>query len=184
MDTFKKLFGSLVSFVYHCFDRIVILGHLPLLTAPKTSSTSSVTFIRSARSRKRSCASGPTTTLGGLIPSPAITGFRSNGRRRACAGRTTFCLASGRWNDPNGSAEQPTFFPSSDGDSQWAIYPARVRPKAIARYPVRWRTIPSESRMFPTESQGQTRSCVIASWPPPPNVQRSAALAHAENLKQ
>jgi hypothetical protein len=32
MDTFTKLFGSLVSFVYHCFDRIVILGYLPLLT--------------------------------------------------------------------------------------------------------------------------------------------------------
>ena len=32
MDTFAKLFGSLVSFVYHCFDRMVILGHLPLLT--------------------------------------------------------------------------------------------------------------------------------------------------------
>lgn len=31
MDTFTKLFGSLVSFVYHCFDRVVILGHLPLL---------------------------------------------------------------------------------------------------------------------------------------------------------
>jgi len=32
VDTFTKLFGSLLTFVYHCFDRIVILGHLPLLT--------------------------------------------------------------------------------------------------------------------------------------------------------
>lgn len=32
METFTKLFGSLLAFVYHCFDRIVILGHLPLLT--------------------------------------------------------------------------------------------------------------------------------------------------------
>jgi hypothetical protein len=31
MDTFTKLFGSRVSFVYLCFDRIVILGY-PLLT--------------------------------------------------------------------------------------------------------------------------------------------------------
>lgn len=31
METFRKLFGSLLAFVYHCFDRIVILGHLPLL---------------------------------------------------------------------------------------------------------------------------------------------------------
>lgn len=35
MDTFTKLFGSLVSFAYHCFDRIVILGYLSLLTRPE-----------------------------------------------------------------------------------------------------------------------------------------------------
>ncbi|MGZ5473100.1 MAG: hypothetical protein ACXW31_05090 [Thermoanaerobaculia bacterium] len=35
MDTFAKLFGSLVALVYHCFDRIVILGYLPLLTRPE-----------------------------------------------------------------------------------------------------------------------------------------------------
>jgi len=32
METFMKLFGSLLVFVYHCFDRIVIQGHLPLLS--------------------------------------------------------------------------------------------------------------------------------------------------------
>src|SRR5262245_11045242 len=32
MDTFHKLFGSLLVFVSHCFDRIVIQGYLPLLT--------------------------------------------------------------------------------------------------------------------------------------------------------
>src|SRR5882672_10457916 len=31
METFMKLFGSVLTFVYHCFDRIVIQGHLPLL---------------------------------------------------------------------------------------------------------------------------------------------------------
>ena len=35
MDTFRTLFGSLLTLVYHCFDRIVILGHLPLLTRPE-----------------------------------------------------------------------------------------------------------------------------------------------------
>jgi hypothetical protein len=35
MDTFRKLFGSLLTFVYHCFDRLVILGYLPLLTRPE-----------------------------------------------------------------------------------------------------------------------------------------------------
>jgi hypothetical protein len=35
METFAQLFGSLLALVYHCFDRIVILGHLPLLTRPE-----------------------------------------------------------------------------------------------------------------------------------------------------
>ena len=32
---FTQLFGRLLALVYHCFDRIVILGHLPLLTRPE-----------------------------------------------------------------------------------------------------------------------------------------------------
>jgi hypothetical protein len=35
METFHKLFGSLLWFVYHCFDRIVVQGYLPLLTRPE-----------------------------------------------------------------------------------------------------------------------------------------------------
>jgi hypothetical protein len=35
MEDFVRLFGSLLALVYHCFDRIVILGHLPLLTRPE-----------------------------------------------------------------------------------------------------------------------------------------------------
>src|SRR6266852_5061745 len=35
MDTFSKLFGSLLALVYHCFARIVIQGYLPLLTRPE-----------------------------------------------------------------------------------------------------------------------------------------------------
>jgi hypothetical protein len=35
MEEFARLFGSLLVFVYHCFDRIVIRGHLPLLTRPE-----------------------------------------------------------------------------------------------------------------------------------------------------
>jgi len=31
METFVKLFGSFLVFVYHCFDRLVIQGYLPLL---------------------------------------------------------------------------------------------------------------------------------------------------------
>ena len=32
METFRSLFGKLLVFVYHCFDRIVIQGHLPRLS--------------------------------------------------------------------------------------------------------------------------------------------------------
>ena len=35
MKTFCKLFGNLLVLVYHCFDRIVIQGYLPLLTRPE-----------------------------------------------------------------------------------------------------------------------------------------------------
>ena len=35
METFAKLFGSLLALVYHCVDRIGILGHVPLLTRPE-----------------------------------------------------------------------------------------------------------------------------------------------------
>ena len=35
MELFIKLFGNLLVFVYHCFDGIVILGYLPLLTRPE-----------------------------------------------------------------------------------------------------------------------------------------------------
>src|SRR2546422_9492469 len=35
MELFTNLFGSLLAFVYHCFDRIVILGYVPLLIRPE-----------------------------------------------------------------------------------------------------------------------------------------------------
>ena len=35
METFVRLFGSLLALVYHCFDRIVICGYLPLLSRPE-----------------------------------------------------------------------------------------------------------------------------------------------------
>jgi hypothetical protein len=35
METFCKLFGSLLAFVYHCFDRIVIHGYLSGLSRPE-----------------------------------------------------------------------------------------------------------------------------------------------------
>src|SRR5260370_6896420 len=35
MELFTKLFGSLLVFVYHCFDRLVIHGSLSALTRPQ-----------------------------------------------------------------------------------------------------------------------------------------------------
>src|ERR1700681_2475090 len=35
METFAKLFERFLVFVYHCFDRIVIQGYLPLLSRPE-----------------------------------------------------------------------------------------------------------------------------------------------------
>ena len=35
METLAKLFERFLVFVYHCFDRIVIQGYLPLLTRPE-----------------------------------------------------------------------------------------------------------------------------------------------------
>src|SRR3989441_12707883 len=35
METFAKLFARFLVFVYHCFDRIVIQGYMPLLTRPE-----------------------------------------------------------------------------------------------------------------------------------------------------
>jgi len=34
MDVFTRLFGDLLVFVYHCFDRIVIHGYLRNLSRP------------------------------------------------------------------------------------------------------------------------------------------------------
>ena len=35
MDLFTKLFGNLLTFIYHCFDRIVIHGYLSGLSRPE-----------------------------------------------------------------------------------------------------------------------------------------------------
>jgi hypothetical protein len=35
MERFTKLFGSLIVFVYHCFDRVVIHGYLSGLSRPE-----------------------------------------------------------------------------------------------------------------------------------------------------
>jgi len=43
METFTKLFGSLLIFVYHCFDRVVIHGYLSGCRGPGRWCTFSTT---------------------------------------------------------------------------------------------------------------------------------------------
>ena len=45
METFAQLFGDLLVFVYHCFDRIVIYGYLSGLSRPEQVVTSSVKWL-------------------------------------------------------------------------------------------------------------------------------------------
>ena len=59
METSRQLFGSLLAFVYHCFDRIVIQGYLPLLTRPEHI----VHFFPAGGQRRSTKPSGPRFTL-------------------------------------------------------------------------------------------------------------------------
>ena len=74
METFLRLFGSLLSFVYHCFDRIVIFDYPPLLSRPEHI----VYFFRDVHGvgaiTKRCCASEPTITTVVSSPSRATGG--------------------------------------------------------------------------------------------------------------
>jgi len=97
METFTKLFGSLLVFVYHCFDRMVILGHIPLLTRPENI----VHFFRDVHQsgpitkdvlRKRTSES----TVGGR-PSPATIRSPSSGRKSACGKRIMSAPISSAW---------------------------------------------------------------------------------------
>ena len=48
MERFTKLFGNLLVFVYHCFDRIVIHGYLSGLSRPEQVVYFSETYSASA----------------------------------------------------------------------------------------------------------------------------------------
>ena len=52
MDLFTQLFGNLLVFVYHCFDRIVIYGYLSGLSRPEQV----VHFFRNADWRQSSAS--------------------------------------------------------------------------------------------------------------------------------
>ena len=54
MEVFTQLFGDLLAFVYHCFDRIVIYGYLSGLSRPEQVCTFSVRW-SACRSSARRC---------------------------------------------------------------------------------------------------------------------------------
>ena len=88
MELFTQLFGDLLVFVYHCFDRIVIHGYLSGLSRPEQV----VHFFRQVlglpSSAKRCSASAPTTTASGSRLSPAIIKSPWSGPRKVFARRT------------------------------------------------------------------------------------------------
>ena len=114
MELFAKLFGSLLVFVYHCFDRIVIHGYLTRLVAPRAGG---LLFPRRGRRSGRR-QGGPlrahrrVSGLGGGLrpqsPDPRRVGRERCPQRRlrpalaavVWSGRTTMaCISSSRaWN--------------------------------------------------------------------------------------
>ena len=73
METFAKLFERFLVFVYHCFDRIVIQGYLPLLTRPEHI----VHFFRDVHgqypTQNPHAKSGAGREQGGLRPASSAT---------------------------------------------------------------------------------------------------------------
>ena len=76
METFAKLFERFLVFVYHCFDRIVIQGYLPLLTRPEHIVYFSATCTVSIRSRHKSWPGEPWNTGDGWKATLATTKSR------------------------------------------------------------------------------------------------------------
>jgi hypothetical protein len=96
MDLFTQLFGDLLAFVYHCFDRIVIYGYLSALSRPEQV----VHFFRQVVGVPvvdKEILSQRRITRTGWTPLRAIIGCRSNGPRRACARKTMSCPGNGAW---------------------------------------------------------------------------------------
>lgn len=91
MELFAKLVGSLLFFVYHCFDRIVIQGYLSGLSRPDHV----VHFFRQVLGipvvSKGSSANARMTTRAGSKRLLATTTSRSNGQRKAFARKITCC---------------------------------------------------------------------------------------------
>jgi len=91
METFTKLFGSLLVFVYHCFDRVVIDGYLSGLSRPEQV----VFFFREVLGLpvvdKEVLIRRTNNTEAGWRRTPAATNSRWSGAARKCEKKTTCC---------------------------------------------------------------------------------------------
>jgi hypothetical protein len=97
MGLFTQLFGNLVAFAYHCFDRIVIYGYLTGLSRPDQV----VHFFRQvvgvAVITKETLSQRTDAYQTWVEAFACNIGSRSAGPRRACAKRTTFSPGSAEW---------------------------------------------------------------------------------------
>jgi hypothetical protein len=76
MESFLQLFGTMIAFTYHCFDRIVIRGYLSMLSRPEHI----VYFFRDVLGirciTKEVLAKRPVTTRTGSNPMPGTRASR------------------------------------------------------------------------------------------------------------
>ena len=150
METFAKLFERFLVFVYHCFDRIVIQGYLPLLTRPEHI----VHFFRDVHGlypitpqvlAKRTPEYR--AWVEGLRPQPQNPDTRA--RRRAKARRTSSGLICNGW-----SVGITTGFTSSSRAWKWAarsLLDAEVsyRRSGLPHHPARPVTLPALLLLHP-----------------------------------
>ena len=106
METFTRLFGSLLLFVYHCFDRVVINGYLSGLSRPGQV----VHFFQNVVGESvigKEVLSRRTNEyqawVEGCRGDPATTPL-SNGRSRRCARRIMSAPPCAAWNGPGSTA--------------------------------------------------------------------------------
>ena len=89
MDLFTKLFGDLLVFVYHCFDRIVIHGYLSGLSRPEQV----VYFFRHVLGiptvNKEVLSQRTTDYQYWGMPLPVIMSCPRNGPKKECGKKST-----------------------------------------------------------------------------------------------
>src|SRR6202011_4362663 len=97
MERFTQLFGRLLVFVYHCFDRIVINGYLSGLSRPEQV----VHFVREVLGipvvRKEALTNARTITRTGWRLSPATIRSLLSGREKVFARKITCCPRCDGW---------------------------------------------------------------------------------------